>query len=157
MKRKGNVPTIMLVIVALVLTTATLLAFIGSDKNFGNQSRELSEITSEVDFNYNYILKTAELIGEDAIKSGGDVRENFIEIAGKRDLRIEDMGNFFGKIRNDEFKFDKLGEGYVLEVDGLFVSAQKSESKQDRIKRNFSIKMEFDKDGKLIKSPAQGL
>ena len=154
MKRKGNVAIIMLVIVALVASTATLLAFAGSGKNFGNQSEQISEVISELNFNHNYVFKTSEIIGREAVKSAGDFKGSFREITNNMDLRIEGMGNYFGKVRNNDFKFEREGENYVLEVNGLFVQAARGENS---IKRNFDIKMKFDKNGELIKSPAQGL
>lgn len=146
--KRGHLPTILVFVVALVLCTSALLAFVSFGNNFGHLSKELADTTTEADFSEKYIISSAAAIAEESAKVGsGQTKQEFMRIANERDLRLEAEGNFFGKIRAGEFEFDKQGNEYVLKIDGLFVQSQRGENK---IKRNFNVLMRFDMEGKRI-------
>lgn len=153
-RKSGNVPIILLFIVALVLVITTLFSFLTFNNDFGKQSKEMADIASKVEFGNMYVFKIAEISGKDAILSGtseGDLKNKFMEIAEKRDYRIEETGNFFGKVRNGEFSFDMKDRRYILEIKGLFVQAEEWANK---IKRNFDMHIEFNDKGEVIKRSA---
>ena len=156
--KKGNVSIILLVVAALVMVVITLMNFISFKGEFDDESREMSEVIGEVEFNYNYVFKIAEVSAREAIElnriNGGDLKETFKGIIEKRDLRIEGMGNFFGWIRNDKFKFEKYEDKYIFEVGELFVESWRGLNEENKIKRNFEIKIEFDDNGRILKKGA---
>jgi len=147
MNKKGDIETILLPIIALVMSIAALFSFITFSGGFEDRSLEISHILSEIEFNQNYVIAQVELIGNESINSKVDFRGNFIDVAAKRDLKIDNSGNFFGKIRNGEFSFVKNGENYVLKVDGLFVQAKRG---NNAIKREFNMAITFDRNGRAI-------
>ena len=150
MSRRGNIAIILLFVVALVLVVATLMTFVSFKNEYGDSSRLFSETLGEAAFNQQYVEKSAELYGREAILSGGDVKAKFIEIATQHDLRLQGMGNFFGKVRNGQngqFTFEKQDKGYLLEITGLFVQATR---RATVIKRNFDISLKFDEQGKVL-------
>jgi len=147
--RKGNVPIILLFIVALILVITALLNFLSFSGSFEIQSQQIADIMSRVEFGKSYVYSIAEISGKESILSGEDFRKKFKEIVDNRDFRIGETGNFFGKIRNGEFKFEKSNEGYILEVDGLFVQIEKGANK---IRRNFDLRVEFDEKGAVLKT-----
>ena len=149
-EKKGNVPTILLFMVALGLMVMTLFAFAGYNDLRNNLSHAISNAVSEAEFNYKYIVKTAELAGKEAIVESKpeEVKENFIKITALKDMRMDNLGNLFGKIRNREFVFEKRRGLFVLEIDDLFVRAQ---SGKNKIKRNFDLVIEFRENGEVHK------
>ena len=148
MNKKGDVATIMLPIVALVMAIATLTAFVFFDRSIENKSLEISHVISEVEFDQSYVLSQAELIGQEVVNSKeSDLRSSFVNIAAKKDIRVDNSGNFFGKIRSGEFSFIKNGENYVLKIDNLFVQAKRGEN---TIKRSFNLIVTFNKSGTII-------
>lgn len=153
-KRRGNISLILLFIVALILVITTLISFLSFNKDFDGKSGEISDIISRVEFGKNYVLEIAEISGKKAILDAGiegELKNKFMEIVGERDFRIEEAGNFFGKIRNSEFKFDKEEGIFVLDIKGLFVQAEEGASK---IKNNFDLHIEFNDKGEVVKRSA---
>jgi len=139
MNRRGDMPTILLFVIALVLVLVTLFAFITFSGDFGGKSKDLGIMMSEISFAHDYVFAKAEFIAEKAIEQGG-TKEKFIEITAAEDekFRYDSIGNFYGKIRNGDFEFQEEEPGnYVLEIKGLFV---KSEKEGNSIKRNFNLK-----------------
>jgi len=142
MRRKGNVPLLLLFIVALVLSVGTLFSFVSFDnEGFDKQSKELSEVIDKVDFSKKYVEESANLIGEEVARKGGD-KEKYQGLTLERDLKLEGVGNFFGKIRTGQFEWVDSGDKYILKVDGLFVQ---SEEGLNKIKKNFDLNLEFEK------------
>ncbi len=150
MNRKGNVPILLLFVVALVLVIFTLAVFVNFSRDFTTPSSHVNDMISEVDFSQQYILASARSMSQESIIQGGNIQENFVKLATARDLRIASLGNYFGKIRTHDFVFEKKGKGYVLEIKGLVL-----QSKNDvgGIIRHFDLLMEFDEQGGV----AQGL
>ena len=147
--RKGNVPIILLFIVALILVITALLNFLSFSGSFELQSRQIADIMSRVEFGKSYVYSIAEISGKEAILTREDFRGKFKDIVDNRDFRIGETGNFFGIVRNGEFKFEKSNEKYILEIDGLFVQIEKGANK---VRRNFHIIMEFDDKGEVLRS-----
>ena len=147
MSRKGNVPILLLFVVALVLVITTLTTFVSFSKDFSVPTEQVSEILGEVDFSQQYVITSAALMGNQAIIQGGDIMAEFKDLSASRDLQVDSFGNFFGKIRNNEFRFEREDKGYVLEVKGLIV-----QSKRDvgSMVRHFDILLRFDGEGKPI-------
>mgnify|MGYP001608274611 CR=1 FL=1 len=104
---------------------------------------------SRVEFGKSYVYSIAEISGKEAILTREDFRGKFKDIVDNRDFRIGETGNFFGIVRNGEFKFEKSNEKYILEIDGLFVQIEKGANK---VRRNFHIIMEFDDKGEVLRS-----
>lgn len=143
--RRGQIPIFMLIIVALVLVISALVSFNGFRGDFGDQSINVSKTLAGVDAAQNYVIKSAELIAADAIKTKSDIPEvKFMEIAASRDIGVQEAGNFFAKIRNNEFSFEREGDLYVLNVEKLFVQASYG---NNAIKRNFDLNMKFNETG----------
>jgi len=149
MNKKGDVPTILLVIVALVLSVATLFIMLSFGGGVGSKSAEVSILISGVEFNYNYIIESTKLIASETIKLGAGSKERFKEIADKRNIQIEGQGNFFGHVRTGEFSFTSGGAGHILNVgEPIFVEFKRG---VNHITRTFNLCMEFDGSGKYIK------
>jgi len=149
MNRKGvELAILLLPLIALVFSGLALFLFISFSGEFKGGSGELDIIIADSIFAKRYVIAEAKLIAQETIASGGDLEKKFLEIAGEKDLNLGIAGNFFGKIRNNEFNFDRLGENYILEVDDLFV---KSEIGKNSIKKNFDLLLEFDSEGKVLR------
>ena len=147
MNRRGQLSLFLTVGVAAVLCLSALFIFATFKSDFGTKSEEISNMISEVEFGQGYIIESARDIGEEVIGSEGDLKESYKEIADKRYLGIESSGNFFAKIRTDDFNFEKVGEEYVLKVDGLNVQARRG---YNIMKRNFDLEIRFDNGGNVL-------
>lgn len=147
MNRRGDMPTMLIFIMALVLSAATLFSFASFKDDLQSQSAEFSELQRAIDFNYQYILKSAELIGGRAIKEGSaDFKQSFTSVAKERDIRLYGSGNFFTKVSMGDFMFDKQTGEYVLNVKDLVVFTDLNGNK---IRRSFNLEMTFDSSGKM--------
>jgi len=156
MNKRGDIATLLLPLVALAFSLMALFSFLSFDKSFENNSREINEMMNEADFAKQYVLKMAELILRDSINCNSNVygdickeqmRERIMAIASKRDLEYYGAGNFFGKIRTDDFLITEGEEGYIFDIKGVFVQSKRGDN---NIRRDFDIVFEFDSSGKLI-------
>lgn len=152
MDKKGDVATILLFIVALVLSVSALFIF----ASFGNDIEDISKyhnnILEDLERNYNFVIEESQIIAGDVIIkcnlcSNEELKRNFTIVAEGRERNIGN-GNFFGRARNGDFDFYRNGENYILNMSDLFVNGKKDYSS---IKRNFNLTMEFDKEGKVIR------
>lgn len=160
MNRKGDVATIMIVVVAFIFVIASLLIFLDFKAKFENM-QGLDEIMREAEFGEKYIISEAELIGKDAIldrnegcQGEGDLSYKFRCNGALRDLDISLAGNFFAKVENYEFSFvhgDKYF--YELSIKGVKI---KSERGANSIVREFNVEMGFDEKGKVLESKTIG-
>jgi hypothetical protein len=143
---KKGIATTIAVFVIFVAALALVFAFISFDSSIKKEVESMGKPVQDAEFIENYVVQESALIAQESIKKGGDIKSNFIEIAGKRDFEIEDFGNFFGKIRNSEFEFEKKDEGYVLEFKEIFISTKTGENS---VKRNFDFSAKFGEAGEL--------
>ena len=151
MNKRGDVSTILLFVVAFALVLSSLYVFVSFNGKF-ESSRNLTEMTSESDLSYKYVITEAELIGKDAVLgrvadcTQGDITQRFSCVADKRE-KLSIAGNFFGKIRNGEFSFVPSGGNYVLKISGLTVKTSRGASS---IEKNFDLEIAFDGNGKIV-------
>lgn len=136
--RKGDVATFMIIPVAFILIVLAFYSFLTYDRQVKNFSKDVSEVIGDINFYEQYVKAEAESIALESVSARNI--DKYKEIAKERDLQIESGGNFFGKIRNGEFIFEKKGDKYVLEIKDLFVQSERGANK---MKRNFDIYLEF--------------
>jgi hypothetical protein len=156
--RKGDIPIIFNLIVALVLIIMALVVIVSIRNDFTNGSEGRNGVISNVLFYQAYILEKVEVLGRESIKivgqEGGDLEIIFKNLANEKNLGIIGTQNFFGKVfrdgvgGRDEFSFVRIGDGYEFRMDEVFVEFEKG---ANRMKRSFDIKIEFDSKGKVIK------
>ncbi len=150
MNKRGDVSTIILFLVAIFFAVVSLLAMAGFKGDFGDWSKETSDIMTEVEFAEQYVLESADVIARDSINcdesvygleicSEEDLKERFKQIASMRDIGYFGAGNFFGEIRNGKFSFVDSGKGsYTLSFDeDLFVQAKRG---RNEVRRNFNTR-----------------
>lgn len=152
--KKAQVHFGLLVVIAIILSLAALYAMASFNESFEEKSREFSDVISEIEMNEKFVISLTKEIVKEVILSCRDcsenqIKEKFKELVNERDLRIEELGNFFGKIRNDEFSLTKENEEYKLEVNSLFVKSKKG---YNEITRNFDICLLFDKEGNFVRN-----
>ena len=147
MNRKGQIALVLLPIVALVFSGVALFSFVSFDDSFETQSSEISEMISDVELSEVYIFKIVEISAREVIGSGSsNLKNDFKEEIAKRDLRTIYSGNFFGLVRNDNFEFYKVGESYILKVEGVSLFSKKE---FNSMRRNFDLEIEFDSEGNV--------
>src|SRR3989344_5821265 len=106
MDRKGDVPLVLLFLVALVLSLIALFIFASFSNDIESKSVEFTQLASELEFKQNYIIMQASVIARDAINSGNsDLMADYRGLAGKNDIIVDGGGNFFLKVQNSEFIF----------------------------------------------------
>ena len=153
MNRRGDLPTILLFIVALTLYVATLFSFISFNWNFVEGSEGRADILSEIAFYEDYVNAQIKGIAKETIVEGGLIRENeglkhrFIEIAEERNFGIEGIENYYGKILRGEFDFSRDDNKYWFEIKDLSLMAKRG---ANSIERKINLKIEFDYNGDVI-------
>lgn len=160
MNRKGDVATIMIVVVAFIFIIASLLIFLDFKAKF-EKMQGLDEIMREAEFGEKYIISEAGLIGRETIldrneecQGEGDLSYKFKCNGKLRDLDISLAGNFFAKVENYEFSFVKNNDGiYIFNMKGV---KMKSERGSNSIIRNFDLEMKFDAMGEVLEVKRAG-
>lgn len=152
--KKAQVHFGLLVVTAVVLSLGALYAFATFNNDFQKKSEDLSLLASQIETNENIVKMQAKQISNEAISqcpscTDGQLKNRFKEIANTRHSQTEQLGNFFGRIRNDQFSFSKQNELYVFSTENLFV---KSNQGWNEIFRNFEICMTFDSLGNFVKN-----
>ena len=138
MNKKGDVPTILIFLVAVILSMMALYSFVSFNSDFSNQSVDLVSLTSDIELAEKYVQFKAESISNRVIDSETeDIKLKFQEIAKNENIGYEGSGNFFVKIEEGAFSFEKKSaETYHLSVKGVFIELQIGENV---IRRNFDI------------------
>lgn len=149
MNRRGDLAITLILIVALFLSMYALFVFVTFDNKLNARFIESSDMMLNLDLSSKYIIEEAKLISNESINSGVPNKENFMKIANSKDLHLNLAGNFFGKVRNGEFSFEKKSEGYFLEVNGVFVSLEREDN---IVKRNIALCMVFNEKGEYVKN-----
>lgn len=148
MNRKGQLAFLVFFIVAIALVIAVLVSFSNFSSNFGGLSLLNSKMLSNIEFGSEYVVSTAKIIAKETISSNNsNLKEKFIELAEKKELKVYEGGNFFAKIRNGEFNFEKVDEKYVLKIKELFVQARAGNSEMNR---PFNLCLVFGKEGNYL-------
>lgn len=155
MNRKGNLPEVVLMISAVVLTVLGLVIFASFSGGFQAKSQEYSSMIEKASFNHNYIIERAKYVARETIDCNRgeicnivDLKKRYANITSSKDLGLEGQGNFYGKIRAEDFEFTSEGNEYTLKVNKVFISAESgSERTKNSITRNFDICMKFDEKG----------
>jgi hypothetical protein len=147
MYKRGQVGELLIILLVLGGVGGALLAMLSFDKDLDNQSEEISMMLEEIEFSEKYIVMSAGLIGMDVISFGArDLVKEYMSVANERDLRLGIGGNFFGKIRSGEFRFEKIGDEYVLDLEGVVIE---SEFGRNKIARDFNLVIVFDNGGEI--------
>jgi hypothetical protein len=146
MNKRGDVPTILLFLVAIFFAVVALLAMGSFSSEFDNWSEQLNQMMGEAVFAKQYVLEIAEEIGNESVEnckdcSIGELREEIKRVAAVRDLGYFGVGNFFGRIRNDEFVLERVGLSRVsFEIEDLFVQAKRG---RNEVKRGFDFERDY--------------
>ena len=151
MNRKGQVPTILLLVMALVLVISALSIFVSFGGNFDSRSSEISNILANADFYQRYLISESEIAikevaSEKLYLNEEDLKMRFREIMKKKDFGIFELRHYFDKMEKGEFSFKKEGDKYRFEINNVSVY---SESGANRYERNFGFEIEVDADGKV--------
>jgi len=141
MNRKAQVPTILIAVIALVLSAVTLFALVSFKGGIESQSEAYRQNIEDLNFNHQYVLAQAQLIaGKTTLLcpncSPEQLKEKYqaISIETENLFRFKNAGNFYGKIRNGQFEIDS-GR---IKVEGLFVESSQGSSS---IKREFTLNL----------------
>jgi Tfp pilus assembly protein PilE len=145
LNKKAQVPTLIIFIVALVLAITTLFAMVSFNNNLTSQSKQLSEMMEEIIFNEKYIIEQAKLIAQGTLLNcptceAEQIKKKYKEDAGEREqlFRYGGAGNFYAKIRNDEFEIEKQDNLFILKIEDLFVESQ---IEANNLKRTFNLEL----------------
>ncbi len=159
MKRKAQVPMLMLFLVALVLTIATLFAFTLADRKFGDGSLVMSRAVSSVEIGESYVISSSKLMAKQAILSGAsNVGSEFQRIANaRRDLGVREAGTFFKVVGEGNFEFAPLGRNYLLKIGKsddlnkkIILNAKSGIKNENEVTRYIVICMMFDEKGNYL-------
>jgi len=151
MNNKGDITTTLIPIVALMLSLAALFALASFNSDLTSQSNDLKIISKDISFSHAYLLKLSEISAQQSITSSSN-KETFKSIIEQKNIQFPnliDQNNFFAKIRNNQFTFNKENNNYKLKIEDLFIQ---SELNNNKIKRSFNICMLFDSQGNKIEN-----
>ena len=142
MNKKGDFPTILLVLMALVLSAAALFIFAGFNNKFDTESKQNSDVASNLEFNYQYIQETAKLSAKKAILSSPqNTKQAFQQDIGQASI-LPGTENFFGKISRNEFEF----KDNILKITEIKIN---SEEGLNKLTRTINVCQVFDSQGEF--------
>ncbi|MEM4271860.1 MAG: hypothetical protein QXD13_02125 [Candidatus Pacearchaeota archaeon] len=152
MNKKGQIPIVMLFVVALALVITALMSFASFNRAFDDQSIRNSKLMVSVGFGEQYCFESVKYAAKKAIKElkeGENLKEKFRSLLLEKNIGLSETGNFFRKVNDNEFKFEKLTDNlYHFEMAGIIADAG---GKESNIIRQFNLCMEFDKNGEFVK------
>lgn len=156
MNRRGDIPMILLFVIALVLVVVSLLSFASFEKRFAENSEGRSEILEEIGFYEDYIVRESGVIGKEIISKGGlllsdeGLKESFKEILRNRGFEIRGLESYYGKIlRWEKVSFIRDNDKYIFEMRDLRLEVSRGANKMSR---NLNFRIEFDDKGEIIKA-----
>ena|SRR3989338_8080483 len=153
MNRKGDLPTILVFIVALVLVISSLVIFVGFKGGHEALSSEFSSTISELNFYRDYAYQAISFMINEAVvladdkNFAADFRTKLREIA-VRSYVVEGAEDFINKIKKDEFTVSKDGAIYILRVENVLVEAGRGGNLE--IRDVFNISLRFNENGVLV-------
>ncbi|MEK6890089.1 MAG: hypothetical protein AABW82_03930 [Nanoarchaeota archaeon] len=152
MNRKGDVPTTLVFVGALVLVITALWSFASYDGRIARPLESADMLFNSEKSIESYIYSNLELFMQESLQEGAGggtgLDDKFKSSAGKHDLRIQNT-NLFGLIRNGKFLLTSDGGGYLLKIDNVFI---KLENDSGKLVRTLNIEMKFDGNGNKISS-----
>lgn len=150
LNRRGHLPTIMLLVIGFLLMGVSWFVFISANADLKPYLSNIGYLTDSTHSDYSYVVMMAPRVAERAIalSSKNNFEQDFRYNFNKEASRIESLGvvsgNFFGKIRNNDYNVTQENGFYVLRVNDVFVSSQ---SGQNKITRTFDITVKLDVTG----------
>ena len=146
MNKKSQIATVLLVVIAMVLALSALYVMVTFKDNSGSQSKDLSQLTFEVQLNSAYVKEQLKLIFNESLRvcqlcSAQQLKEEIIKNSNIRESinRYENSGNLYAKLRNGHFKTEKNGNTFTFSISDLFVQSERGYNK---IQRNFNVTIE---------------
>ena len=141
MNKKAQIPTAILVIIALVSSILVLYAITTFKEDIDSKSSSVAKIADDIEFNQDYVKTEANLIGKKTLENcqscnSEQLKQKYKQIASQTEntFRYQGTGNFYAKIRNSEFTI----ENNRLIIKDLFVESQ---SDFNKIRREFNLEI----------------
>lgn len=118
MNNKGDIVTTLLLVSALFIYI-TAFYFLFTTGNLSHSLDQASLMGKQADLYEQYLDKTANLIANECANSSAI--DNCIMQTGSRHEMFVDKTDFYGKIRNGEFKTSKEGDVATLRVENVHI------------------------------------
>ena len=156
--RRGHIPTLLLFAEALVLILTAWYTFFTLDNDLGSYANSIRDAENSVNHDAFYVTSVVPLIVERGVERANknDFDSSFndsFKKSAEEVYAVSDVsGDFFGKIRNGDFRVAHEGGSYTLFMKNVSVY---SKSGENELGRKFDIEVRFDKIGLLGKK--QGL
>ncbi len=152
MNRKGDLPTFMLFLVALILSVSALFSFVSFDDSFNENSDERNQILEEISFYEKYVVEDVKIISNNVIEQRkvieqSKLKEIFQEEFKKRNYKISGLENYYGKILRGEFEFHRNENKYWFEINDIGL---RRDSGASFIERKVNFRIDFDYNGDVI-------
>ncbi|MBU0466546.1 MAG: hypothetical protein KJ718_06460 [Nanoarchaeota archaeon] len=153
MNNRGQVPTIILVVAALVLAVLALFVIITFQDNENFQSKDISRMLSDLEFSQQYITIQTKFIFQETLSSCPTCPPKQLKQKIKDSVKEipvpHYVGNLFLQLRTGKFTLTEENSQYQLEIQDLFVQSEKGVNK---IVRNFNICLIFDSRGNFLRN-----
>src|SRR3989344_890415 len=127
--KRGQVQYFLFALLAVVIFLTAIYIMLSFNSDFKESASGFS-VASNLNFYEEYVNEEINLIFGESVKRcancGVDLlKQEIIKVAEERDiLRISEVGNFYGLLRNGQFTLIETHDGYELGVEGLFVNVK---------------------------------
>lgn len=154
MNKKAQIATPLLAIVALVLCGSALYAMASFSNDFQSRSNELSLLIEKIETLNTYVKQQAIEFGQLLVTECKECEPIEIYFLGRQFdaqhvARTQDDGNFFAKLRNEEFTIllqeDNL---YRLEIKDVYIQTH---SNYNKIERTFDLCLLFNNESEYLR------
>lgn len=149
MNNKGQIPTLMMFLGALVLVITALTAMATFTNDLEFKSDEVSTLMHDIDFNKKYTIAQATLLGNRASNKcpycSAELLKGSYQAAALETetlFKYRGAGNFYGKIRSGDFKIVEKDNFYEMTVNDLFAE---SNSGDNQIRRFYNLELTIPK------------
>ncbi len=149
--RRGHIATWMVFIGAIVLVITAITTFASFQNDFNEKARALQESYYEFSNDFYYVHEVFPLIVSQSAKKSSkgmflaefkkEIKKRAVDMDGISDL----SGNFFGKMREGDYKISDEGSGvYEITMTGVFVKPLRGLNK---IYSSFDLCVRFNEEG----------
>ena len=154
MNRKGDIPTALLFIAAIVLSIVALISFVTFKDNFSMQSQQFSSIMTELNFKEKYIFENAKSFAKKSIQNpypstNDREKTQFHELAEEKPFIYPGTEQFFTKTESYSYTFEKSDNIWTFEMQDLTLTSEQENSK---ITRTINLCMKFNEKGDFIEN-----
>lgn len=153
MNKKGDFPSILLVVLELILVIITLFSFASFNEKFSDNSDGRNKLLENIEVYENYLITESRIIASNIVKNGSilltdeGLKESFKAKTREKNLGILGLEDYFRKVEEGNFTFFLRDGKYLFGIENIKIKANE---KANSFERSLKIRIELDNEGNIL-------